>query len=99
MSRFPESSLACLKRVLLARAPEFCFQATDVFAIVQVTWLNQAQISKWAENFMICYETADERIEFLESDGLEKVIRQHDMIKTYVTLCVHHSLLESDSII
>lgn len=73
MSRFPDASVTCLKRVMLTRAPEFYFQASDEAAIVQETGLNIAQISKWAELFRYRHLTENERMSFLAFDGSEKV--------------------------
>lgn len=73
MSRFPEASVACLKRVMLTCAPEFFFLPANVEGIEQETGLNDAQILKWADHFRYRYETEKERMEFLASDGSEKV--------------------------
>ena len=75
MSRFPEASIACLKRVMLSCTPEFCFLAANVEGIKQETGLNDAQIFKWAELFRYRYKTEKERMDFLSSDGFEKVMR------------------------
>jgi hypothetical protein len=73
MSRFPEASVTCLKQVMLSRAPEFYFKPEDESVIGQRTGLNSAQIMKWAEHFRMRYATEKERMEFLTSDGSEKV--------------------------
>jgi hypothetical protein len=73
MSRFPEPSVACLKRVMLTCAPEFRFLAANVEVIKQETGLNEAQIFKWADHFRMRYSTEKERMDFLTSDGFEKV--------------------------
>jgi hypothetical protein len=73
MSRFPEASVACLKRAMLACAPEFRFLAVNVEGIQQETGLNEAQIFKWAELFRYRYQTEKERMDFLASDEFEKV--------------------------
>lgn len=74
MPRFPEESVACLKRTMLARAAqEFTFSPADVEAVVKETGLNQAQVQVWAENFRFRYTTSKERMDFLASDGFDKV--------------------------
>ena len=73
MPRFPESSVACLKRVMLSRAPGFMFYPMDVEAIMLETGLNKAQVQVWAENFRMRYETEKDRIEFLKADDFDKV--------------------------
>jgi hypothetical protein len=73
MSRFPEASVACLKRVMLACAPEFRFLAANVEEIKQETGLNEAQIRVWGDHFRMRYATEKERMDFLTSDGFEKV--------------------------
>lgn len=73
MSRFPEASVACLKRVMLARAPEFSFLPADVTAIMLETGLNQSQIRVWGDHFRMRYATEKERMDFLSSDGSDKV--------------------------
>jgi hypothetical protein len=73
MSRFPEASVACLKRVMLTCAPEFYFLQANVEGVKQETGLKDAQILKWAELFRYRYQTEKERMEFLASDGSEKV--------------------------
>lgn len=75
MSRFPEASIACLKRVMLSCTPELCFLAANVDGIKQETGLNDAQIFKWAELFRYRYKTEKEFMDFLSSDGFEKVTR------------------------
>jgi hypothetical protein len=73
MSRFPEASVACLKRVMLTCAPEFFFLPANVEVIKQETELNDDQIRVWGDHFRYRYETEKERMEFLTSDGSEKV--------------------------
>jgi len=74
MPRFPEESVACLKRTMLARAAqEFAFSPADVEAVVKETGLNQAQVQVWAEHFRMRYTTSKERMDFLASDGFDKV--------------------------
>jgi hypothetical protein len=78
MPRFEDSSIACLKRVMLARAPHgFMFTPQDVQAVVQETGLNQAQVQTWAEHFRMRYTTEKERLDFLQADALEKQVRDH----------------------
>ncbi len=72
--RFPDSSIACLKRTMLARAAsDFRFTPADVESISRETGLNQAQVQVWAENFRMRYVTEKERIDFLKADGFDKV--------------------------
>ena len=73
MSRFPEASVACLKRIMLPRAPQFCFRAEDVQVIKQETGLDDAQIRVWGDHFRLRYITDKDRMDFLTSDGFEKV--------------------------
>ncbi len=73
MPRFPETSVACLKRVMLARVPECMFTPADVDAIMLETGLNKAQVQVWAENFRMRYETEKDRMDFLKADGFDKV--------------------------
>lgn len=74
MPRFPEESVACLKRFMLSRASqEFKFTPDDVDIICKETGLNQAQVQVWAENFRMRYVTVKDRMEFLQYDGFDKV--------------------------
>lgn len=74
MPRFPEESVACLKRYILSRASQdFKFTQNDVDIICAETGLNQAQVQVWAENFRTRYVTLKERLEFLRYEGLDKV--------------------------
>ena len=73
MSRFPEASVACLKRAMLACAPEFRFLAVNVEGIQRETGLNEAQIRVWGDHFRMRYTTEKERMDYLTSDGFEKV--------------------------
>jgi hypothetical protein len=78
MPRFEDSSIACLKRVMLTRAPHgFMFAPQDVQAVVQETGLNQAQVQVWAEHFRMRYTTEKERLDFLQADALDKSVRDH----------------------
>jgi len=74
MPRFPEESVACLKRVMLARSPDYLFTADDVEAVIKETGLIKAQVLVWAENFRLRYgsKSVDETLDFLRS--VEKVI-------------------------
>jgi len=74
--RFPDESVTYLKRTMLARSPSFVFTAGDVEAIVSETGLIKAQVQVWADHFRMRYETEQERKNFLESDGVDKV-RDH----------------------
>ena len=73
--RFTDEMLAPLKRVMLARAPEFVFGPEDVEVLVVETGLVKAQVQKWAENFRkrYAYATDKERMDYLNTDGSEKV--------------------------
>ena len=74
MPRFPDESVACLKRVMLSRASEeFKFTPNDMDVICKETGLNQAQVQVWAENFRMLYVTVEDRLGFLQSDGFDKV--------------------------
>lgn len=74
MPRFPEESVACLKRFMLSRvSQEFKFTPNDMDIICKETGLNQAQVQVWAENFRMRYVTVKDRMEFLEYDGIDKV--------------------------
>jgi hypothetical protein len=74
MPRFPEASVACLKRLMLTCASrDFRFNAYDIEAIMQETGLNQAQVQVWAENFRMRYETEKDRMDFLKADSFDKV--------------------------
>jgi PP-loop superfamily ATP-utilizing enzyme len=73
MSRFPEASIACLKRVMLSCAPEFRFNLEKVENIRTETGLNGAQIRVWGDHFRMRYTTEKERMDYLTSDGFEKV--------------------------
>lgn len=74
MPRFPEESVACLKRTMLARAAqEFFLTPADVEAVMKETGLNQAQVQVWVDNFRARHTTSKERMDFLMSDGFDKV--------------------------
>ena len=73
MPRFLDESVACLKRVMLTRAPEFYFQAADEDVIIKETGLNASQIKVWADHFRMRYVKEKERMDFLDSNGSEKV--------------------------
>ena len=74
MPRFPEESVACLKRTMLARAAQdFTFSPADVEAVMKETGLNQAQVQVWVDNFRARHTTSKERMDFLASDGFDKV--------------------------
>lgn len=52
MPRFPEESVACLRRVMLSRASQdFKFTPSDVDMICTETGLNQGQVQVWADHF------------------------------------------------
>ena len=73
MPRFPEESVACLKRVMLARSPDYLFTPEDVEVVIKETGLIKAQVLVWADHFRMRYETEKERVDFLNADGFEKV--------------------------
>lgn len=76
MARFSETSVACLKRTMLACSPrDFRFNAYDVEVIMKETGLNQAQVQVWADHFRMRYETQKDRMDFLQADGFDKVKR------------------------
>ncbi len=75
MPRFPDESVACLKRVMLSRTQNFMFTPEDVETIIQETGLNKAQVQVWAENFRMRYSTEKERIQFIEADPHEKSVK------------------------
>jgi hypothetical protein len=58
---------------MLSRAPGFMFFPGDVEAIMLETELNKAQVQVWAEHFRMRYETEKDRMEFLKTDGFDKV--------------------------
>jgi hypothetical protein len=49
--RFTDEHLIPLRRVMLARQPNFVYTPADVEALVQETGLLKAQIQKWAIHF------------------------------------------------
>ena len=71
--RFTDEMLAPLKRVMLARAPEFVFAPEDVEVLVKETGLVKAQVQKWAVHFRerVACKSMDETLEYLR--GTEKV--------------------------
>ncbi len=75
MPRFPDESVAYLKRVMLSRGSSFMFTPEDVETIIQETGLNKAQVQVWAENFRMRYATEKERIQFLKTDPLKKSVK------------------------
>jgi hypothetical protein len=91
MSRFHESSIACLKSVMLSCAPEFKFKDTHVTGILEKTELNSDQIWRWAENFRRRYSTEKERMDFLTSDRFDKVTGPHSF-DSYVFPYIYFNL-------
>ncbi len=78
MPRFEDSSIACLKRVMLARAPHgFLFTPQDVQEVAQETGLNLAQVQVWTDNFRTRYTAEKERMDFLHAEVLEKPVSYH----------------------
>ena len=74
MPRFPEESVACLKRFMLSRASEeFKFTPDDMEIICKETGLNRAQVVDWADHFRTRYVTSKERLDFLRHEGVDKV--------------------------
>ena len=71
--RFTDAMLAPLKRVMLTRQPSFVFTPPDIEALFQETGLVKAQVQKWAKNFRLRYATNQERMDYLATDGPEKV--------------------------
>ena len=76
MPRFPDSSVACLKRTMLARQPHFMFTTSDVQNVMKETGLDKAQVQDWADNLRYRFKirTLDDTMIFLRST--EKV-RDH----------------------
>ena len=83
MPRFHESSVACLKHAMLAKAPTFRFSPEDVQQIIQNTGLNQAQVQVWAENFRMRYVTEKDKLDFLKADAAEKPVRDHPRLWSF----------------
>jgi hypothetical protein len=50
MPRFSHAVLACLKKVMLSRAPGYFFTCHDVDLLVGQTGLDSATILHWADN-------------------------------------------------
>lgn len=74
MPRFSDAATACLKRVMATRASDgFCLRGSDVTDVVRETGLEEAQVKKWAENVRTRYAVDKDRLDFLLSDGFEKV--------------------------
>ena len=71
--RFTDEMLVPIKRVMLARQPSFLFTPADLEALFQETGLVKAQVQKWAKNFRLRYATNQERMDYLATDGPEKV--------------------------
>lgn len=71
MPRFPEESVACLKRFMLSRASEdFRFTQNDVDIICVETGLLKPQVQAWAEQFRFYsgLRSLDETLEVLRSN-------------------------------
>ncbi len=49
--RFTDEHLIPLRRVMLARQPDFAYTPADVDALVEETGLLRSQIQKWAGHF------------------------------------------------
>ena len=73
MPRFPDESVACLKRTMLARQPSFMFTPSDVQDVMRETGLDKDQIQDWADHLRRRYKfrTLDDTLDFLRS--VEKV--------------------------
>ena len=69
MPRFPEESVACLKRTMLARQPSFVFTAKDVESIMKETGLDRVQVWVWADNIRHRFKIKklDDTLDFLRS--------------------------------
>ena len=70
MPRFPDESISCLKRTMLARQPHFMFTASDVESVMKETGLDKAQVQMWAENlrYRCKIKKLDDTLDFLRSD-------------------------------
>ena len=69
MPRFPDSSVTCLKRTMLARQPHFMFTPSDVQNVMKETGLDKDQIQMWAENLRYRFKIKklDDTLDFLRS--------------------------------
>lgn len=69
MPRFPDSSVACLKRTMLARQPHFMFTTSNVENVMKETGLDKDQIQMWAENIRYRFKIKklDDTLDFLRS--------------------------------
>jgi hypothetical protein len=69
MPRFPEESILCLKRTMLARQPNFMFTASDVQSVMKETGLDKAQVQAWTElfRFRCKFKKFDDTLDFLRS--------------------------------
>lgn len=71
--RFPDESIACLKRTMLARQPHFMFTPSDVQNVMKETGLDKAQVQDWADHLRrrCKIRTHEDTLDFLRS--VEKV--------------------------
>lgn len=69
MPRFPDESVTCLKRTMLARQPHFMFTTSDVQNVTRETGLDKAQVQDWADNLRYRFKirTLDDILKFLRS--------------------------------
>ena len=67
--RFPEESITCLKRTMLARQPHFMFNASDIENVMKETGLDNAQVQDWADHLRMRYKIKklDDTLDFLRS--------------------------------
>ena len=67
--RFPEESIACLKRTMLVRQPHFMFTTCDVENVMKETGLDNAQVQDWADHLRMRYKIKklDDTLDFLRS--------------------------------
>jgi len=67
--RFPDESVTCLKRTMLARQPHFVFTTSDVENVMKETGLDKAQVWVWADNLRHRFKIKklDDTLDFLRS--------------------------------
>ena len=69
--RFADEHLIPLRRVMLARQPDFAYTPADVEALVQETGLLKTQIQDWAKHFRnrCGCKTFDDNLAYLRGVG------------------------------
>ena len=69
MPRFPDESVACLKRTMLARQPSFMFTPSYVLDVMRETGLDKDQIQVWADHLRHRFKIRklDDTMDFLRS--------------------------------